>query len=339
MRRKFIKITDAVGRVLDYDLTKVIPGKFKGAAFRKGYVIKKGDIPELIKMGKRNLWVLELSKDEIHEQDAASAFARLAGGNVKTTPPREGKVNFIASSDGLLVVEREAVDRINRVPDVVLATRHSFVPVKKGETLAGMRIVPLATKRKNVERVFAAASGKKVFRVLPFKRKKVGLIVTGSEVAEGLIEDRFAPIIRAKLKKFGSVLSDVKILTDDKNLIKKTISDMKRRCDVLILAGGMSVDADDVTPAAIKESGAKIVSYGTPVLPGNMFLTAYLGNIPVFGVPAAAIFYRITSLDVFLPMALAGVKITKRMIKERGYGGLCAHCKICVYPNCAFGKR
>ena len=309
------------------------------APLRKGHIIKKEDIPELLKIGKENIWVLELGKNETHEQDAAFAFGKLAGRNVETTEPREGKINFIASRAGLLVVEKKAVDKINSVPDVVLATRHSFIPVKKGETLAGMRIIPLATKRKNVGAVLSLARRKKVISVLPFAKKNVGLIVTGSEVAKGLIKDKFTPIIRGKVEEYGSVLRMSKILPDDRVRIERSISVMAKRCDILILAGGMSVDADDVTPAAIKGSGAKIVAYGTPVLPGNMFLVAYLGDVPVFGVPAAAIFYRITTLDVFFPVALAGVEITKKMIKERGYGGLCPHCPVCVYPKCAFGKR
>jgi len=338
VRKRKIGIENAAGKMIPHDLTKIVPGTFKGPAFKKGHIIKKEDIPSLLKIGKEKIWVLEISKDEYHEDEAAEKFRLLAGKNVGVVGPSEGKITFFAEKDGLLLVNRKSVDRINAVKDVVLATRHSFVPVKKREEIAGIRIVPLVTKKDNAEKVLKECVGSRPFSVVPFEKKRCALIVTGSEVAKGRIKDKFRPVIEKKLKAYGSSVNFFKIITDDAEFIEKAVTEAKKKCGLIILTGGMSVDPDDVTRLAVKRAGAKVVSYGAPVLPGNMFLTAYIGEIPVMGVPACALFYKITVFDLFLPMALAGLKITKKNILSRGYGGYCAHCRVCVFPDCQFGK-
>ncbi|MDO9513725.1 MAG: molybdopterin-binding protein [Elusimicrobiota bacterium] len=338
MKKIKIKVEDSVGKIFPHDITAIIPGKFKGPAFKKGRIIKKEDIPALLKIGKEKIWALEISMDEYHENEAAERLKNLAGANVGFSGPSEGKISFIAAKRGLFLVDRKSVDRINAVKDMVLSTRHSFVPVKSGDIIAGIRIVPLATKKTNVDKVLNAASADKLLEIKPFKKKKCALIVTGSEVAKGRIKDKFAPVIEKKLKEYGSSVNFFKIVTDDKKLIKEAVVEAKKKCDLIILTGGMSVDPDDVTRHAIKKAGAKIISYGAPVLPGNMFLAAYLGKIPVLGIPACALFYKTTVFDIFLPMALADVEITRENILSRGYGGLCLQCRVCVFPDCPFGK-
>ncbi|MBI5574069.1 MAG: molybdopterin-binding protein [Elusimicrobia bacterium] len=338
MKKIKIKVQDAIGQVLCHDITKIIPGEFKGAAFKKGHIIKKEDIKKLLDLGKENLWVLKIGRDEFHEDEAAQKFKRLAGWNVKTEGPSEGKVNFLAKRDGLLVVEKEIVKKINGVNDIVFATLHSFTPVKKGAKIAGIRIVPLATKKSNVWKVLQFVQNRKPLKIFPFKKKKVGLIVTGSEVAKGRIEDKFKPIIENKIKSYGSVLGYFKITDDNKNLIKKEILKANKHCDLIILTGGMSVDPDDETRFAIKHAGAKIISYSAPVLPGNMLLVAELNGKPVFGVPACALYSKTTSFDLFLLVAMADIKITRENVLERGYGGFCMNCKVCRWPSCSFGK-
>jgi len=348
LKKRKIRVENSVGKMLPHDITAIVPGKFKGPAFKKGQMIKKEDIPALLKIGKEKIWTLEISKDEYHEDDAAKKFRDLAGKNVRTIGPSEGKINFFAGKSGLFVVDRNSVDRINAVKDVVLSTRHSFVPVKSGETVAGIRIVPLATKKNNVEKVLKAVSAQAasggagpspgLLNIAPFKKKKCAIIVTGSEVAKGRIKDKFRPVIEKKLEDYGSSVNFFKIVTDDKKLIKEAVLEAKKKCNLIILTGGMSVDPDDVTRHAIKQAGAKIISYGAPVLPGNMFLAAYIGKIPVLGIPACALFYKRTVFDLFLPLALADVEITRENILSRGYSGLCLQCRICVFPDCPFGK-
>lgn len=338
MKKKKIDVNESLGKVLTHDITGIFPGKFKGPVFKKGHIIKKEDIQKLLKLGKEKIWILELSNNEYHEDEAGEKLKKLAGRNVLTRGPSEGKVTFVAKTDGVLVIEKEIVHKINKIKDILFTTRHSWIPVRKGEELAGIRIVPLATSKKRIHKVLEMIKNKKPINVLPFKKKKIGLIITGNEVAKGKINDKFKPIIKKKIEDYGSNIIKTKILPDNKELIKNEIFSMKKNCNFIILTGGMSVDADDVTPVAIRESGARIISYGTPILPGNMILIAYLKNIPVLGVPACAIYYKITAFDLFLPLILADIKITKNQIIERGYGGYCTHCKVCIFPYCGFGK-
>jgi molybdenum cofactor synthesis domain-containing protein len=338
MRLSKVALQDAVGMLLPHDITKIVPGKYKGARFRKGHVVTRADIPELLKLGKEHLWVLRLAATELHEDDAARAFAKLAGKHVGVRGPREGKLTFSAQVDGLLRVSAPAVARINRVPDVVFATRHDAVPVRAGEEVAGIRIVPLATTKARVRRALRAAAVPPL-QVLPFRKLKVGLVVTGSEVAKGRIRDRFRPVIEQKMRAHGSRVTTAAVVTDDRALIAAAVRRALRRCDLVIVTGGMSVDPDDVTRHAIRDAGAKLERYGIPVLPGNMLLLAYAGKKPVVGVPACGIFHMTTSFDLVLPRLLAGLRVTSAEMQDMGYGGYCLHCRRCVYPACPLGKR
>jgi len=335
MKKVKIPVEEAVGKVLPHDITEIVPEKFKGPAFKKGHIIRQKDVEHLKRLGKQNIYLLKLEKGEIHEDEAGRLFKALAGKNVFAEGPSEGKIQFIAKCDGLAKINSDAVHFINSIGEIVFASVHSHTPVKKGETTAGIRIVPLAIKK---SKVIKAVKKKKIIEVSPFKPRKIGLIVTGSEVASGRIKDRFRPVIEKKAKLYKSKIHRFAIVGDDERKIRKKILEMSRVCNFIILTGGMSVDPDDSTKVAIRKAGAKVVSYGAPILPGNMFLVAYLKNIPIFGVPACALFYKVTVLDIFLPYVFSNTKITKEHIKRRGYGGLCRHCKVCVFPACAFGK-
>ena len=338
MEIKKINVRDAVGTVLAHDITRIIPGKCKGPAFTKGHIVERKDIKKLLEIGKEHLWSIKLSKNEYHENTAAVKFKSFAGENIVCGGPSEGKLTFSAACDGLLTVQRRTVDDINRIKNIVFTTRHSQIPVKKGDVLAGIRIIPLAINAASVRKAVSIRKKTKALRVHPFLKKKIGIIVTGSEVAKGRIKDKFRPIIEKKLKNYGGKLVSSAIITDSRRLIKNKILTMSKSCDIIIITGGMSVDPDDVTRYAIQDAGAKIVSYGAPVLPGNMFLVSYLGDTPILGIPACGLFYKTTVFDLFLPIAMAGLKLTKSDILLRGYGGLCAGCEVCRYPVCPFGK-
>lgn len=338
MKKRKIAVENSIGKVLPHDMTRIVPGKFKGPVFRKGHIIRKTDIRKFLEIGKEEIWTLQVSKNEYHEDEAAERLKALSGKNVITKGPSEGKVTFIADRGGFLMVDRKAVNRINRNRKIVFTTRHSFMPVKKGETIAGIRIIPLAISGSRIKRILDSARKGKPLNIFPYRKKEVGLIITGSEIKKGKIEDEFRAIISGKVEQYGSRIRKVRILGDNKESIRKEILRMKKSCDFIIITGGMSVDPGDVTPGAIRAAGAQIVSYGAPILPGNMFLAAYLDNIPVFGIPACAVFYKITAFDLFLPMALSGIRITRENIVQRGYGGQCTHCKVCIFPHCSFGK-
>lgn len=129
------------------------------------------------------------------------------------------------------------------------------------------------------------------------------------------------------------------IVPDDPDLITREIQNfVAQGAQLVIVTGGMSVDADDVTPQGIRNTGAEVIFYGAPILPGSQFMLAYKGHVPICGVPGGALFSRKTTLDLLLPRIFAGDIINRRDIVVMGHGGLCENCRICHFPQCPFGK-
>jgi molybdenum cofactor synthesis domain-containing protein len=339
---KKIQLQDAVGTKLAHDITEIRPGEFKGAAFQKGHTVCNEDLCHLQKLGKNHLYLIDLAEGEIHENQAAAILAAgLAGEGVKwQNEPREGKIQLFAERDGLFTVNTASLAAFNMVDEVMCATLHNHTLVKKGELVAATRAIPLVMKRAPVERAAAIAQPNgATLSVKVLRQAKVGLVITGNEVYQGLIEDRFAPILSEKLTALGCEVGGLEFAPDDTGLISRAIrSHLGRGCDLLILSGGMSVDPDDVTRQGIRQAGATEMYYGAAVLPGAMFLAAYIGDVPLLGVPACGLHHRITVLDLVLPRILAGEKIGKAELAFLGHGGLCKDCPECSYPHCPFGK-
>jgi len=339
---KKIELKNAVGKQLAHDLTEIRPGEFKGAAFRKGHTVCNDDLCRLQKMGKNHLYVIDLEEDEIHEDQAASILAdALAGeGIVWGNEPREGKIKLLAEKDGLLTINTAALAAFNMIGEVMCATLHNHSLVKKDELVAATRAIPLVMKRAPIERAAAIAQQNGgVLAVQSLRQATVGLVITGNEVYHGLIEDRFAPILSEKVRALGSKVDGITFAPDDEEKISTAIqSHIERGCDLLMLSGGMSVDPDDVTRKGIQLAGAGEMHYGAAVLPGAMFLVAYINDIPLLGVPACGLYHRTTVLDLVLPRILAGERIGKAELAFLGHGGLCKDCEVCVYPHCPFGK-
>lgn len=341
---KRIRVEESVGCVLAHDLTKIVPGEFKGCRFKKGHIIQEEDIPELLNMGKEHIYVLELGPQDVHEDEAALRLARAAVGwesiGLKIGEPSEGRVNVIAEYPGLLKVNLSALKAINQIPEVILATLHNNYPVQGGQTVAGTRIIPVVTKEEYVaraEEICRAAGG--ILKILPYRSLRVGIITTGNEVYKGRIKDAFGPVVKAKIVQYGCRVEEEKIVPDDAMLISQAIKDMVGRgLELILVTGGMSVDPDDVTPLGIRLTGAEVVTYGAPVLPGAMFMLAYLKDVPLMGLPACVMYYRATIFDLVLPRILAGERLTKADIAGFAAGGLCLGCKECRYPACPFGK-
>jgi hypothetical protein len=331
-----------MGIKLAHDITEIRPGEYKGPAFRKGNTVCDEDICHLQRLGKNQLYVIDLAEDEIHENEAAAIMAEaLAGeGIVWKDEPREGKINLLAGRDGLFSVKSAALAAFNMVDEVMCATLHNHTQVKKGDLVAGTRAIPLVMKRAPVERAAAIAKQNgSVLSVLPLRGAKVGLVITGNEVYHGLIEDRFAPILTEKISALGSKVAALDFAPDDAEVIKRVIhTQLDQGCDLLLLSGGMSVDPDDVTRNGIRLAGETELHYGAAVLPGSMFLVAYLGEVPLLGVPACGLYHRITVLDLILPRILAGERIGKAELGFLGHGSLCLDCSECTYPKCHFGK-
>ena len=338
---KKIKVENAVGLKLAHDHTRIIPGKFKGVGFRRGHVVRKSDIPKLLDLGKKELYVLTLRPGEVHEEDAARRMARaVAGRNLKLAAPREGKVEFIAKTFGLLKIKVDTLQKINRVGAVILSTRHNHSLVRPGDVVASTRIIPLLIRETKVARVEEIGRRQgPVIEILPIRAKKMGILVTGSEILEGRIQDRSADIVKGKAEALGSKVARTAVVADDPSLIAAEIVRMKKAgCQVIVTTGGLSVDPDDVTLAGIRRSGAEVVFYGTPVLPGAMFAYARLGKTVILGAPACVVHDPVTALDVFLPRVLADDPVCADDVSPLGHGGLCLRCPVCRYPVCPFGK-
>ena len=309
---KLIRTEDAAGQVLCHDITQIIPGEFKGARFRKGHIIQPEDIPVLLSIGKENLYVWEKKPGILHEDEAAALLYKAAAGkNIHGTEPKEGKIELIADCDGLLKINREALLAVNRTPQMMIATIHGDLPVKKGQKLAGTRIIPLVIEQEKMDAMQAAAGSEPILNVLPMQAKKFAVITTGSEVFKGRIEDKFTPILVGKLAEYGCEMTFHKVCDDDPAGITTAILEAK-------------------------EAGCELI-FGAPVLPGAMFLVSYLDGVPVCGLPGCVMYAKRTIFDLLLPRLLADDAITAEDIARLGEGGLCLGCAKCHWPNCGFG--
>ena len=321
---KVIPVEEAVGLPLAHDITEIVPGKHKGPAFRRGHIVRQEDISKLLDVGKRNLYVMELERDELHEEEAARRLANAAAGeNLKLTDPSEGRINLVAKISGLLKVDSDLLFRFNSLGDLMLATLPGDRYVKEGTVVAGTRTIPVIVKEELVRRAEALCREKAIVAVLPMPAKRVHLVVTGSEVFTGRIKDGFGPVVTKKVNELGSALESVKLAPDDSDVIAEDIKEAKQAgADVILVSGGMSVDPDDKTPEGIRKSGAVVETHGFPVLPGSMFLMAYLGDTPVMGLSGCVLHDPFTAFDALLPRLLAGEKITRAEIMAMGHGGL-----------------
>lgn len=339
---RIVPVSDAVGTVLSHDITEIRPGEFKGRAFKKGHIVRAEDVEHLQRLGKENLYILEIKDDEMHENDAAYAMANaLAGEGIALAgEANEGKINLTASRDGLLKINREALLQFNMLGEVACATVHNNTVVKKGQLVAGTRAVPLVVKKTIIEEaVHIAENAEHVLMVKETRKPKAGVVITGNEVYHGKIKDAFEPVIRKKIKSVGGEIVGVYFAPDDAQYIEDRIRELiSGGADLIITTGGMSVDPDDVTRFAIRNLGVEEMHYGSPVLPGSMFLAAYIKGIPILGIPACGMYASITVFDLILPRVLAGERIGRKEIAELGHGGLCLKCETCRYPVCPFGK-
>lgn len=337
---KEVLAEQAVGTVLAHDLTQIIPGEYKGPKFKKGHIITAEDIPVLLSMGKRHIFVLEKDDTDVHENDAAMRIAsKAAGEGIRLTDPAEGKIELIADTDGLLKIDRERLYELVAQDEIMFATIHDNIVVRKGEKLAGTRIIPLFVAEKIMQKAEAVLADKPIIRIVPLKEMRVGVVTTGSEIYSGLIEDAFGPVLVKKFSALGSKVEKQLFADDDDEMIADCIRQLvDEGMDIIGITGGMSVDPDDRTPSGIRKAGGEVISYGTPVLPGAMFMLSYIGDVPVVGLPGCVMYSRTSIFDLMVPRLLAGEKITKADINKLAVGGLCLNCEVCTYPVCGFGK-
>ena len=338
---KQIRIEDSVGCILSHDVTKIVPGEFKGRLFKKGHVIREEDIPKLLDIGKEHIYVWEPKKGQLHENDAAIRVKDLVLGQgcYISEEIKEGKIDFFANTQGIVKINKDLLLKLNLLGEIIVSTIHNNTPVKKGEKIGATRVIPLIIDEKKIleaEKIIK----EKIISVEEIKPKKAVLINTGNEVYKGRIKDAFLPVMKEKLEHYGSEIVKQIILPDNKEMITENILKVieEDKVDMIICTGGMSVDPDDVTPSAIKDCNGEIVTYGAPVLPGAMFLLAYYKNIPILGVPSCAMYSKRTIFDLVLPRILADEKLSFEDIARFGNGGMCLNCEICSFPHCSFGK-
>lgn len=338
---KLIRTEEAEGHVLCHDITQIIKGVTKDARFRKGHIVTKEDIPVLLSLGKDNLYVWEKDEFMYHENEAAEILKEVCiNKNMSASAVKEGKIELIAQCDGLFRVDVERLDAVNDIDQVMIATRHTNTPVKAGDKLLGTRVIPLVIKKEKMEEVKKIVGNSPLCELFPYKKQKAGIITTGNEVFYGRIQDTFTPVVVKKLEEYGIEVAEHITLGDEKEKITEAILQMKQRgCNLIVTTGGMSVDPDDQTPGAIKATGAEVISYGAPVLPGAMFCLAYFEDgTAVMGLPGCVMYAKTTIFDLILPRVAAGVPVTRKDLTRLGHGGLCLSCGECRYPACSFGK-
>jgi len=338
---KLIKTVEAIGHVLCHDMTQIIPGVTKDAVFRKGHIVTEEDIPVLLSIGKERLYIWEKDDTKYHENEAAEILCEICKNEyMDASAVKEGKIELIAMTDGLFKIDEEKINAINAMGEMIIATRQGNFPVKKGDKLGGARIIPLVIEKEKMIKAKEIAGDTPLFKMLPIRHKKAGIVTTGNEVYHGRIQDAFGPVIKKKLEEYGVEIMGQTIMNDDARNIAKAIQEfMSKGAEMVVCTGGMSVDPDDTTPTAIISTGAVLVSYGAPVLPGAMFLLAYTENgIPILGLPGCVMYAERTVFDLMLPRILADEKLTAKDISLLGVGGLCLNCDTCNFPNCGFGK-
>lgn len=341
---KQIRTQDAVGHILCHDITQIIKDEKKGVLFKKGHIVREEDIPALLSVGKENLYVWENQEGMLHENEGARILYEIcAGEHLHGSDVNEGKIELVADMDGLLKIRRDALLSVNALGELMIASRHGDFPVKKGDKIAGTRIIPLVIEKEKMDRAVECAGSEPIFSIIPYKNKKVGIVTTGSEVKKGIIKDTFTPVLEEKLAEYPAEIIGRTLPGDDKEQIAGDIlSFIEGGADMVICTGGMSVDPDDRTPGAIRDTGAEIITYGAPVLPGAMLLVAYYRKgertIPVLGLPGCVMYAKRTVFDLILPRVMADDPVCAGEIAALGEGGLCLNCRVCTFPNCGFGK-
>ena len=341
---KEIRTEDAVGHILCHDITQIIKDEKKGVLFKKGHIVREEDIPALLSVGKEHLYVWEKQEGILHENEAAEILYQIsADEHMHGSDIKEGKIELIADCDGVLKIRRDALLAVNSLGEMMIASRHGDFPVKKGDKIAGTRIIPLVIEKSKMDKAEEAAGTEPIFSIRPYHSKKVGIVTKGSEVQKGLIKDTFTPVLKEKLSEFSCQIMGQTLPGDDRAQITSDILKfIEEGADMVICSGGMSVDPDDRTPGAIKDTGTEIVTYGAPVLPGAMLLLSYYKKgekiIPILGLPGCVMYAKRTIFDLILPRLMADDRIIAEEIASYGEGGLCLNCKVCTFPNCGFGK-
>ena len=337
---KLLKTEEAVGQMLCHDITQIIPGVKKGPVFRKGHIITEEDVPVLLSVGKDHVYIWEVNERMMHEDEAALVlYGMCVNEHMTHGEIKEGKIELASDCHGLLKVDTERLNRVNSQGEMMIATRHGNFPVQTGDKIAAMRVIPLIIEKEKMAHAREVAGEEPLLRILPFRHKRVGILTTGNEVYYHRIEDKFTPVVQKKVEEFGGEVVMHRVSSDEADMEIGFIREMlEAGCELILCTGGMSVDPDDRTPYAIGQCADRVITYGAPVLPGAMLMVAYKNEVPIVGLPGCVMYAKRTVFDLVLPRLMADDPVTAEDIQTLGEGGLCLNCKICTFPDCAFGK-
>ncbi len=338
---KKVAVEDALGLPLAHDVTKIVPGSFKGVGFKRGHCICKEDIEPLLDLGKKTIYVMELAPGEIHEDEAGLRLARVfAGANLEIDGPREGKFTLSTLKSGLLKVKAELVTEVNCIQGVTLSTLHNNTPCQAGQAVGATRIIPLTIQESMIRQVEDLCSRRgPALELLTYPQRRIGALVTGSEVFEGRIRDAFDHTVGAIIDSHGQSVWRKLYAPDDADIIARSLKELAQAgCELIVVTAGLSVDPDDATVNGIQRAGAVIHFYGTPIQPGSMFLYGQLRDAVVLGLPACVFHHTTTIFNLVLPRILVGDTLMQEEMAALGHGGYCQNCPQCHFPCCSFGK-
>ncbi|MCX5578388.1 molybdopterin-binding/glycosyltransferase family 2 protein [Kaistia terrae] len=313
-------VSEAEGAILAHSL------HVEGRTLKKGLRLTRDHLAILAAAGIETVLVARLEAGDIHEDAAAVELAgAVSGSGISADAPFTGRANLHASDSGLLVVDRDAIDRFNRVdPAITLATLPEHAPVIAGQMVATVKIIPFGVGAASIGQALAIAGATALVRVAPYRPMRVGLVSTRLPSLKVSTMDKTRRMTEARLKPSGSTLLPERRVAHDSGAIAKALAELSDEGAKLLIVFGASamVDAGDVVPAGIREAGGNVIHLGMPVDPGNLLVLGELDGKPVIGAPGCARSPRENGFDWILGRILAGLPVGPCEITGLGVGGL-----------------
>ena len=311
-----VAVGDVVGAILAHSVRTV------DGTIRKGTVLDAGHVAAMEAAGLAEVVVAQLDKDDVHEDAAASTIASgIAGGHVRVEPPFTGRANLYAEVAGVVRIDRETVDRLNRVdPAVTVATVPDYATVESGQMVATVKIIPFAVRKAIVD----ALGPSPAVRTAPFRSRQVGLVATVLPSLKASVMDKTRRLLDARLARSGSsVMAEARVAHDAGAVADALKAHANSGAGLLIAFGASAVvDAADVIPAAIEKAGGYVLRLGMPVDPGNLLVLGEIGGVPVIGAPGCARSPKENGFDWMLNRLLADVPVGSGDVAALGVGGL-----------------
>ncbi len=317
-----VPVEEAVGAILAHKLYDNA-GKL---IFNKGHLIGEADLESLRLQGLERVTVTQLSAADLHEDAAAERIgAAVAGAHVSMRAPGVGRANLTAAQRGVFHVDVPRLEWINNIYDgITIATLRQYSLVDAGDMVALVKVVPFgvpAARVVDVERI-AEASGA-VLRVRPLQRKRVALIVSGTDATRSRLMKSFQEPVRKRIEGWGSELLAPTFTAHSAASIAAAIKAQAAKADLILVAGiSAIIDREDVVPSALEMAGGSITLHGVPVDPGTLLMMGYLGDAPVVGAPGCIKSPKTNVIDWILPRLLSGERLTRANLVSMGHGGL-----------------